>query len=344
MPKHSFAVYGLFVAPRMRPNLRLRVDNIDGQGASLLHLTYGFLRNVQSQPIDDTRHKQYFSIDTLDASGTRICFGADYGKYGVEGEIVNRTNHETTHTFGADESTLTTARNMVIVPPGGHMAILLAERYGGRGAASFFMRQLKSAFRGRFGGDYLLHDENLIDQEAWRDYLANAKLTGIKVVRYDASHDLADRIKPEVVGRLEYEMKPRRGVKSFGQAVKDAFLRKDIQAQQMFGLREALDSDETRLSLDDGHQQRQVVIGKEEPPALVYVLPHEGKDRVKDDVIFGHMDLVVPSLCRQLHLELSPDWREGAWTDEQLAIRMEVIRERQVVRNSISEEASGNAV
>ncbi|WP_428963938.1 hypothetical protein [Micromonospora fluostatini] len=327
MAKHAFAVYGLKVAPRMHPENKVDVANIDGNGLSVAHLARGFLASIRDSPFTDDRYQQYFSVNDISPAGQQVRFTAGYGGYGQEGEMINVKNHETTHKFARDESATVLSRNMLVVPDKGDTALYFAERYGGRGSASFFLRQMKAAFRRRMLNEQLiLHHESLIDHQAWSEYLQRAKLTGVQVVRYGISSDIAEGVSADVVGRLRYEVKPRRGAAGLGQRLKDLLLSKEVKAQQILGLSAELEKDETRLDLDDGNQQRQLIIGREEPPALAYLIPYKGDGRPTDDVVFGAMERVVPVLMQQLGMEISSNWNKGAWSADQLNVRMGAVR------------------
>jgi hypothetical protein len=327
MSRHAFAAYGLYVSPRYRPNDRLPLDDIGGTKIGLLSLIHGLLQDLKNQPLREEKSEDYLLIDDIDPTGSRIHFNAEYGKFGIEGGIRDTRSHKTTHTYGADESATVPIRNMVLCLPRSKTAILLTERYGNRGVGSIFLRQLEAAFRQRFS-DFILHSESLIDNEQWRAFRERAKLTSVKVVRYKRSHDIADGVDPKVIGRFVYEAKPRWGSVGLGDALKNGLLGGNLKAQDILGLSNEQDADETRLTLNDGDQERQVVLGRENLPALVYTVEHDGKDRAKDAVIYDEMNNVVPVLTKQLGLELPDDWDSADWPKAQLAVKMGAVRER----------------
>lgn len=326
--KHAFVAYALKVAPRMQPRNGLPVGNVDGNGLSLAHLAHGFLASIRANPFADDRYQQYFSVTEISPLGQRVRFTVSYGAYGQEGEMINVKNHEITHKYNRDESATVLSRNMLVVPDRGEIALYFAERYGGRGAASFFLRQMKAAFRKRMLNEQLiLHYESLIDHQYWSEYLERAKLTGVQVVRYGISSDIADGVSADVVGRLRYELKPRRGAAGLGQRLKELLLSREVKAQRILGLSAELEEDETRLDLDDGNQKRQLILDKEEPPALAYLIPYKGDGRPTDDVVYNEMECVLPALARQLGIEISVNWNKGAWNEDQLDVRMEAVRD-----------------
>jgi hypothetical protein len=327
MSRHAFAAYGLHVSPRYRPNERLPLDDIGGTQTSLLSLIHGLLQDLKTQPLREERSEDYLFIDEVDPAGSRIHFNAEYGKFGLEGGIRNTRSHETTHTYGTDESATVPIRNMILSLPRSKTAVFLTERYGNRGVGSIFLKQAEAAFRAKFS-DLILHSESFIDSDQWRNFRERAKLTGVKFVRFKMSHDLADGIDPQVVGRLVYEMKPRWGSEGLGGKMKDGLLGGRYKAQDLLGLSGEQDTDETRLTLSDGEQERQVVLGKENLPALVYAVDHDGKERAKDPVIYSEMHSIVPSLTKQLGLELPGDWDSAEWEKAQLTVKMGAARER----------------
>lgn len=324
----GFAAYSFKVAPRSRPAETVRLDDLDGSGLSLLHLIHGFLQDLSATPYADHRYQQYFATESIEPRGNTLRFGANFGRFGFQGEIVDTTTHETTHEFGEDESAVTGTRNLVVILPGGTHGLFFAERYGGRGGATLFARELRKAFGARMDIDrLLLHAESLIDEAGWTEYINGAKLTGIKIVRYGLDSDIAGGLSAETVGRLVYEVKRRRGVGSFGQAIKQRLLDGELKAQQIMGL-EMLDTDETQLTLDDGTQQKQLVIGRDEPAALVYMIEQSGDDRPSDEAVYLAMEQKAEELGRRLGLEFPTGWQRGGWASEQLGIKMEAVRDR----------------
>lgn len=326
MSRHAFAAYGLHVSPRYRPDERLPLDDIGGKRVGLLSLIHGLLRDLKDEPLREDKSEDYLYIDEVEPLGARIHFNAEYGKFGLEGGIRHTRSHETTHTYGADESAIVPIRNMVLCLARSKTAVFFTERYGNRGVGSIFLRQLEAAFRAKFS-DLILHSESFIDNEQWRVFRERSKLTSVKVVRYKISHDLADGIDPEVIGKIVYEAKPRWGIEGLGNRMKNGLLGGELKAHGLLGLSEE-DSDETRLTLSDGDQERQVVLGKENLPALVYAVDHDGKERAKDSVVYSEMHSVVPVLTKQLGLELPGDWDSAEWRKDQLTVKMGAVRER----------------
>ncbi|WP_431918138.1 hypothetical protein [Micromonospora wenchangensis] len=327
MSRHAFAAYGLHVSPRYRPDERLSLDDIGGTKASLLSLIHGLLQDLKNEPLREEKSEDYLYIDEVDPLGARIHFNAEYGKFGLEGGIRHTRSHETTHTYGTDESATVPIRNMILCLSRSKTAVFLTERYGNRGVGSIFLRQLQAAFRAKFS-DLILHSESFVDNEQWRIFRERAKLTSVKVVRYSVSHDPADGIDRKVIGKIVYEAKPRWGVVGLGNKIKSGLLGGELNAHQLLGLSDVQDTDETRLTLSDGDQERQVVLGREDLPALVYTVDHDGKERAKDSVVYNEMHGIIPVLTKQLGLELPGDWESPEWQRAQLTVKMGAVRER----------------
>jgi hypothetical protein len=331
MARYAVAAYGLKIAPFRQPKRFLDLEDMDGRGLDLLHLAHGFLRDVQANSLKEEQFGHYLSVGNIKAEGRSISFGAEYGRFGFEGTVKNVRTNKRTHEFGADESAVVHVRNMLIIPPHSNTALFLAERCSGRGAASIFLRHLTKAFRKRFVDEALiLHKEGLTEEEAWKSFMERARLTQIRVVRYSRSHDLADGINgisETNIGKLEYTVKPLRSSGLARQLISPIMDRSIKPETQILGLRDEVEADEIRLQLTDGDQQREIVLGKDGLPTLVYPIKTSNDDRPSDGAVYDYMGELAKTLAQGLHLELPSNWRDGFWTKQAQSIHMEAVRD-----------------
>lgn len=331
MARYAVAAYGLKVAPFRQNKRFLNLGDMDGRGLDLLHLVHGFLRDIRANALIEEQFGHYLSVENINTEGRSISFGAEYGRFGFEGAVKNIRTNKRTHQFGADESAVVHVRNMVIVPPRSNTALLLAERCSGRGAASIFLRHLTKAFRKRFADEALiLHKEGLTEEEAWKSFMERARLTQIRVVRYSRNHDLADGINgisETNIGRLEYTVKPLRSSGLARQLISPIMDRSIKPETQILGLRDEVEADEVRLQLTDGDQQREIVLGKDGLPTLVYPIKTSNDDRPSDEAVYDYMSELAKTLAQGLHLELPSSWRNGQWTRQARSIHMEAVRD-----------------
>ncbi|MFF5054012.1 hypothetical protein ACFY1S_12605 [Micromonospora sp. NPDC000663] len=327
MSRHAFAAYGLYVARRYRPDERLPLDDIGGTGHNLLALIHGLLNDLEKEPYRNDDAEEYYAVKSIDPAGRQIAFVADYGRFGLTGDIRHTRHHGTTHTYSRDESAVVSTRNMIVWAPQSTTAMFLTERYGNRGSGGFFLRQLELAFRENFNGQLLLHTESLIDFERWQEYRDNAKLTNIKVVRFGGTHDIGNGVDPDLIGKLVFEAKPRWGSEGFGSSMKSGLLEGTVSAQTIFGLGVHA-RDETRLTLDDGTQERTVIVGRENLPALIHPIEYDGDGRADDHIVYASMKEAAPTLAAGLGRELLGDWDTEEWPKAHLLAKMGAIRER----------------
>src|SRR5690348_10971231 len=101
MIKHAFAAYAVYVAPKFRPKDRIVLDDIGGSGNNLAVLVHGFLKRLEAQPFRSEKQQEYLDANAIFPQGCQIRFITNYGKFGLEGDIRDTQNHQTTHSYGA---------------------------------------------------------------------------------------------------------------------------------------------------------------------------------------------------------------------------------------------------
>lgn len=327
MPKHAYVAYKVTVTKAGHPDTPLDVGNFDGKGADLVAYFHGFLRCLNEEFIRREKFDQYLAIPILEPSGRKIEFTTEYGRYGLQGTLVDTTSGEKTHSYDEDESPVIETRNMLASPKEGRWAILLAERYGGRGAATVVLSEFKRAFRLRFANEELIVKyDGLLDPNAWAMYVENAEMTEMQIKRYGPSSDFSDPIAAKSIGKVSSRILPNRGQKTFGRAFRDRVISREILAQEIIGI-PVEDGDEVELKLNDGQQQHSVILGAEENPVLAYFLGGKHDDRPSDAAIYAEMRKKILDAKSNLGLTLPNQWKDGDWDPSLLDVKLEPIRD-----------------
>jgi hypothetical protein len=328
MATHAFVAYRLTVAPLRHPRELVDLSNIDGRGADLRDLAHGFLTDIRRAAFIDEEPKHYLTIENINPSGRTIRFAGRYGRYGQRGDnIIDVDSGQSIHELGDKDAYTTRLRNMIVVPSGDETGFFLAERYGGRGLASMFLRQFGLAFRQRFESDeYILHSEGLTNGEAWQEFLEEAELARVRVIRYRVPTDIADDVEGLHVYNLSYSATPTRGQRFFPRSVRDGLLNGTTKPQTILGLDLDMEFNETRLEMVGAEWQKDFALEQERTPILIYPLCDDNDPRPTDTEVYEQMAEAVTELCPSLGVELAPGWQQGAWTRDALAVPLEAVR------------------
>jgi hypothetical protein len=328
MATHAFVAYRLTVAPFGHPRELVDLSNIDGRGADLRDLAHGFLKNIRGAAFIDEDNKNYLTVEGTHPSGRTIRFAGRYGRYGQQGDnIIDVDSGRSIHELGDKDAYTTRVRNMIVVPSDSKSGFFLAERYGGRGLASMFLRQFMLAFRQRFESDkYILHSEGLTNGEAWQEFLEEADLARVRVIRYRVPSDIADNVEGRDVYTLSYSATPGRGQKFFPRPVRDGLLNGTTKPQTILGLSPDTEIDETRLEMVGAEWQKDFALEQERTPILIYPLGDDNDPRPADTEVYQQMEEAVAGLCPSLGVDLPSGWQQGAWTRDSLAVPLEAVR------------------
>jgi hypothetical protein len=325
MATHAFVAYRLTVSPAGHPDDFVNLTNIDGQGANLRHLAYGFMKDIQSSPFVDDSGKQYLAIPEIAPVGMATRFVGRYGHYGQPGNnVIDVQTSKLIHEFTDSDAFTTRLRNMLVVPDSSSTALLLAERYSGRGLTSIFLRELKRAFRAKYD-KYILRSEGLTNGEAWQAFLANAKLAKVRVMRHYIPSDIADEPAEEHVYDLVYSAKPSRGQKFFPQVIKDRLLHGEIRPNEILGLDPEMEFDETRLEMHGDDWQKDFALDQQ-MPVLIYPVAGNAQQRPSDEQMYEAMEKAITELCPTLGVDLAAGWQSGVWPAGALAVALEAVR------------------
>ena len=204
------------------------------------------------------------------------------------------------------------------------MGLLLCERYAGRGLATIYQRELTRAIRANFQG-LTVHWEGLTNGQAWQSFLADAKLSKIRVIRHSVSTDIADDLTQKYVYDLMYSAKPRRGQRFFPNSIKEGLLSGNIKPGVILGLQPEMQLDETHLELQTDTWQKDFTLDQQ-MPVLVYAASDDDSRRPDDGEIYSRMAEVALELCQTLGVDLPTGWQKGAWSADALAVALEAVR------------------
>lgn len=321
--KHAFAVYVLSLNERGRPSDRISLRNVRDQ--DFLHLLHGLLKDVEDQHVRAEKSQHILTVEDVVPAGRAVKFKTQYGRFGLHGRIVNVETARVTHEYDDTESPVSPTRNMFVIPEHGEFGLLLAERYGGSGAATMIKSTLNWALRAKFSDEYTLHFEAMHDTQAWQAYVQRAEMLELSINRYRMSSDRADRTLVDVVGKEARVFKPRRGVR-FPASAKNGLLNRTVRAHDLVGI-EFSDEDEVMVSLDDGNQKKQVSIQQAEPPSLVYEVADDTADRPTDTEFYAEMVRKAPELASEAHFSLPTGWISGEWTEDAKKVTMRAHRD-----------------
>jgi len=298
--------YRLWITRPWKAKETFNVGNVGGTGTDLLDFVHGELEDMASAPI--TGDKKFTRFDGLEQQGRTIRFACSAGRYGEGGEIVDIMTGKTVGTLGDEHATLVSLRNLLVVPKHGTCALLLCERFAGRGVLSVVRARLESVFKERFD-ELRLNVQAVINEAAWAHMLENAELQAITAVRYRHS-DKADAKTPKRVGVLRVQRTGYRGHSLDKQLLKDA-LEGKAAPHVLVGLNEPLPGAEVHITVKEGTQERTYAVGSLKPPAIAIVLAGDEAERPDDEDFYDTALERVPALLSQYDVDLPPDWQTG---------------------------------
>ncbi|PWV81878.1 hypothetical protein SAMN05421630_106111 [Prauserella marina] len=189
------------------------------------------------------------------------------------------------------------------------------------------LSQFKRAFRRRFdSADLLVKHEGLMDSDAWEKFIESAEMTALEIKRFGLSSDRSHPMAEKTVGKIVTQVKPNWGEKKFPRRLRDAIIDGDVRAQELVGM-PALDADEVEAVLEDGNQQRRLLIGQAAVPILAYPIAEDRDERPADAQVYAAMEEKVSEVNGKLGLKLPYDWKAGQWSDEALSVKLDAIRD-----------------
>ncbi|MCG8914823.1 hypothetical protein L6E12_03325 [Actinokineospora sp. PR83] len=322
MARSAFSIYQLWVAPTRKPDDPVNMSNIDGNGTDFLSLFNAFLTDIKARPLVKPKYSLYLDVQYLASAGRMIEMEIEHGRYGLEGKVVDVKSGSTTKNIGIDESTVTNTRSLIVTSENAPHALFMGEKYGSQTSATKLLSAFKRSFSDRFHADHLVfHYNSLMDETAWQKYLETAQMQSIEVHKTQTSSDIADGIVRNSIGRIVCTVKPRRGEGSFARTLRDRILNGDLKAQTIIGVA-SHDDDEVEIVLDNGTQQRRLIIGSADVPVLFYPLSDDGQPRPLNGDVFKEMRSKVLEIAPIIGMSLPSDWDSRPWTRQQRSVKL----------------------
>ncbi|WP_160050524.1 hypothetical protein [Nocardiopsis sp. FR4] len=306
MAKHCFAVYRIQVSRMRRPDQVMPVDDLDGGGLDLLDLVGEALKELEHTPRRDERRQYYLSVpDHRRTEEREVEIRLDYGKFGSPGMVKDVHKHQDRYRIKQDEAATTFLRNLVVVPRRASFALLLTERYRRTGAGTAFLEHLKEstmpALRRR---GLVLRHEALADSEAFRMFLARARLTEIEVRENFRGTDLFNQDETRPSGTFCHTYKPKRMDQALLSLFREQVLTRSFDMAELFHLRTAEHIVETRVTLNDDTQERTIILDEEETaPPLTYLLAEDDAPRPSDRQALAIMRETAARTCQHLAID-----------------------------------------
>lgn len=291
MAKSAFTAALISVYPFGAPEDLTKLSNIYGTGQDLLCLLHGLMQDVNAKHVLEESTNRVLLTQDIEPAGRTVRFTSKSGRYGTGGEIVDVESGETTHDFNEGESAITPTRNLFIVPENSNFGFFLAERYGGRGSYTAIRILMQKAFKQHFGNSKLnLRVEGLLNGKAWNEYVERANMKKLTVNQYRSHPNVARGVDVSSVGKVSTIMKPRRGLGKFDPAIKEGLISGKIQPDALLGIPHFAAKDvDVSLELDDGNQQRRLLLGSEEPANLLYMITGAEQGRPDNALVYGAM-------------------------------------------------------
>lgn len=111
-------------------------------GADLLHLFHGLVKDADPKHLVDEDAERYNSVETISPQGRTLTLELAVGRFGDQGWNRNVTTHTITHQHGADEAHTVATRAMLVVPKSGTSALLFIEHASNIGGGTALLRLL----------------------------------------------------------------------------------------------------------------------------------------------------------------------------------------------------------
>lgn len=289
-------------------------------GADLLHLFHGLVKDADPKHLVDEDAERYNSVETISPQGRTLTLELAVGRFGDQGWNRNVTTHTITHQHGADEAHTVATRAMLVVPKSGTSALLFIEHASNIGGGTALLRLLRAAWVPRYP-DWTLKTSSLVEADAW---LELAGLESITAVVYGWNSDTADAGQPKVVGDLRQTIEPRKGNKFFPKGVWDALRDGTISRGQLLGLADGTEPDEVKVTLEHDGLTKTFVLGNEKTPPVRYAFSDNGEPAPATDDFRSFCLDEIAGLLEPLEAEWQNSWGSGDWTAEQLAVTMDV--------------------
>ncbi|MFJ5922463.1 hypothetical protein ACIQF6_07590 [Kitasatospora sp. NPDC092948] len=306
----------------------LPLDNFDGAGTDLLSLLYGFFAHLQERPYEDSSKEKSLEVGSITHENRQLRVKLSTGSYGIRSRIKDRASLSTVFQRTEDDVELIDLRNLISVPAGADLAIIMTERIHGNGILTLFSSAFKSAFRAKYPG-YTLEVSNLAPESAFGILLEQGKVKKYRLVRHAIPHDLGDMYnissRQSSIGSVEMVVRPARN----GFLPKEwigAAVSSDGDLQHLLEWRGER-FDEMKIEVKVGGTTRTVSVAPGTKPLMVYDLDEEALadgTEVNDAFVYGRAAEISSELAHVVGLSPDALSRPFAWPSHWDHTRLEV--------------------
>lgn len=329
MPKHALVATAITVRKiRADPTDRLPVDNLDGNGLSLLDLFYAFVaQGIADGGWDDTKAEQIVTPTETVPAGRTVLMEHESGHYGSNGRIRRKSGGATTYKFGKDEAPVIPKRSLLVVPQIGDYAVCLDQRIGLASLPKLFWREFRRAVRTHH--KLLVDVSQSADATAWEAFLDDAHRLH-QVTYIQEPDDIADgKVKEVPIGLRKYQVTRDPDTQSLPLELVTLLRNRGTKANREKADKMVLlptdfgEPSAVSVTVETGDSKRTVDVVSDEYPAFVYGFATKGKEPSKDVFLSDAREVAVHLLEKNLDCTIGDStWRDATWTDDRLEQRL----------------------
>lgn len=196
-------------------NREVKPGDSSDWGADLLEILKTYIENhIPSLPFDpEDKSKKTIRYESQSQDGRTLSGILKAGEYGIEADLLDVENDETSYTRQTLDAELIPYFFMVKIPTNTPSGIFIFQRLGNRGFKDIFERDLNNHINGKFANQYRIEINPLVPREMVRRYLAN-RIVKIRLIKYSFPPEVSDvdlsGIPEEEQGEAEFTLKARR--------------------------------------------------------------------------------------------------------------------------------------
>jgi len=323
MPKHTLVATAV-TARRIRSDSteRLPVNDLDGNGLSLLDLFYGFVaQGIVDGGWDDKKAELLVTPTDVDPAGRTVLMQHESGHYGSDGKIRRTQTGGTTYTFGKDEAPVIPKSSLFVVPERGDYAVCMDQRIGMSSLPKLFWREFRRAARRHH--KILIDISQSADAAAWDAFLDGAERLH-QVTYIQEPDDIADgKLLEVLVGLRKYQVTRDPDAQSLPLELLDLLRNRGSaknrrRADKLVMLpRDFGEPSEVSVTVETGDSRRTLDVVSEEYPTFIYGFASKGKEPTPDVFLSDAREVAKHLLEDQLDCDLgAASWRDAVWSDE----------------------------
>ncbi|MGV9345785.1 hypothetical protein ACWDSD_13420 [Streptomyces spiralis] len=328
MAERSIAAYKIVVHRRQKKE-PLPLDNFTETGIDLLQVIYGYLAFLKEEGFDNSENNTVLRSQEIAQQNRHLRVSLARGEYGVTSQFEERGSGNPRFNRERSDVEMLTFRNLIILPKGREVGLLLTERVGNRGVYTAFSTGLQRAFRKRFP-EYIVEVNNLTPEAAVSRVLDQGELKKIRLVRNSIPGDIADQYELDhherELGTFETVITaPRRrflAKKAITKAING-----DTQVSSLLEWQN-VNYDDLRVEVQVGRSSRTVSVSSGKTPLVTFdidqeLLDHEGD--LSDDVFYQEALKIAVELAEDVSLTRpSVAEQQFAWPSDWNDYRLEV--------------------